>query len=170
MKITVTLLVIMNLFLLAFIIKKKPITIREDADPFEKLTLLYGKEYVIRENDWPVLYIFFNVDASCGCLEDWPNWVEAANTLGDKMIVRGIFTGEDKTKLTGFSNGFQLNFPIYDDPDKTMSRRLRVPNKLTKVLVDSHQRILFSDSYQIEPHDQDYFLARLRGHLERMQR
>ena len=115
-----------------------------------------------------ILYLFFHADGNCGCLEDWPNWVDLSNEYPTILQVMGIFNGQSEVKFLGFGDGMGLPFPLYRDPSGSFRHEMRVlPNTVTKILVGPSDEILLADAQQISQKVQRDFKKRVREHLDK---
>ena len=155
-----------NVFLLLLIA-----TQNEQLVPFEQqaddgLVLISGKE--IETEGRLTLYLFFHADGECGCLDDWPNWVDLCQEYEGFLNVKGIFNGGDEEKFLSFAKGVGLPFPLYRDRTEGLRKSLRVPPYLTsKLLVDPNGEMLIFDCDQAKPQDQSDFTKRVKEHLKR---
>ena len=132
------------------------------------LTLLSGED--VDESPF-VLYIFFNGEGNCLCLEDWPNWVDLNGKFGDKLQIKGVFNGGDRDQFLLFAKGLGLPFPLYEDVGGSLRASLKAaPGLVTKVLIGPSGAILFADTNQESPRDQRYFVERIGAHISHWMR
>jgi len=115
--------------------------------------------------DKPVaeVILFLHADNDCECLEDWSNWVALHKQLSEKILIRGIFNGLDSESLKSFAEGLDLPFNIYVDVTGKQKEQYHVlPGQIVKVMLDQEGHVIYADSYQAHPRDQDYFLERVQ--------
>ena len=130
-----------------------------------ELTLIQGAE--AQESTPYTLYVFFHGDGNCACLEDWPNWMDLANSYTGLLQLKGVFNGESETKFVDFSTGVNLPFPLYRDSGNTLRNQFGVfPGEVVKVLIGPSGQVLLLDSDQVKAKDQVYFVQRVKDHLE----
>ncbi len=139
--------------------------LRESQVP--NLELLSGAE---PDTESPfTLLLFFHGEGDCDCLKDWPNWIDISNEFEGVLQVKGIYNGNDKEKFISFAQGYALPFPIYEDRSNAIHQEYKVtPSTVVKILLDSNGSIVFSDSNQFSPLDQNYFRKRLQAHIHRL--
>jgi len=164
-------LAICNIALLFLLVSKKPLHHQTNWSttnngPKTELIPLQGPAGT--EAKPFTLYIFFHADGDCGCLEDWPNWVEMHANHQDILNVKGVFNGVDQEKFLGFSRGFDLQFPLFSDPGGAFRENLGVRRgAVSKFLMGPTGEILLADTNQTSPRKQKAFKERLSEHLNR---
>ena len=107
--------------------------------------------------------LFLHADNDCDCLEDWSNWVALHERFSKKILIRGIFNGSDPETMKSFAEGMSLPFNIYVDVTGKQKEQFQVlPGQIVKVMLDMEGHLIYADSYQAHPRDQDYFLERVQ--------
>lgn len=158
----IALLAFFNLALIGLITRSTPTL---QAPLPQKLKPIYGEKAKANPAK-PTLLIFFNNESECGCLDDWPNWREAHRRFEANLVVKGIFTGENRDALVEFCEAVSPPFPVFEDPSGSLEKRFGVRGQdVAKILLDPNGQILFADTRQTRPEDQQYFLRRLKRHL-----
>ena len=168
------LMVILNLCLLGYIVKERSASkalahfSAVESISEAKLDRVYGEEPTAGMAG--TLYIFAHADGECDCLDDWVHWVQAHEELEGRIAIKAVFNGQDLEKLVSFAEEMSFPFPVYQDLSGTLHREARVePGRISKMLVSRDNRIVFADTYQVNKRDQQYFLRRLKDHVDRLE-
>lgn len=158
-------LVVLNVGLLSFVSTGAKLPLKQGDVP--DLELIEGKRFSGEKA--ATLYVFYNADEKCSCLEDWVNWVKVHEDYDSLVEVKGIFNGVDLEKFRQFNRGFDIPFSTYIDNGSKLRNKFRLPpNVLSKVLVDANGFVLISDVYEDNPRDQYFFLKRVQMHCDRI--